>query len=114
MWLRRKKANPPMQDLINFIDNVLAAVGPSCTQCLIDDFGNDAADLGDAIVDLNTAFLMRSILPDGEDNLTRAFARFLSLVTKMAILTTELNGRPGIRWTDESTEITIPVVILPN
>ena len=114
MWFRRRKANPPMEDLINLIDNVLAAVGQSCTQCLIDDFGNDSADLGEVIVDLNTAFLLRSIQPNGEDNLTRAFARFLSLVTKMAIVTTELNGRPGIRWTDESTEITIPVVIIPN
>lgn len=103
-----------MQDLINLIDDVLAAVGQSCTQCLIDDFGNDATDLGDAIVDLNTAYLMRSTLPNGEDNLARAFARFLSLVTKMAILTTELNGRPGIRWTDESTEIAIPITIILN
>jgi hypothetical protein len=103
-----------MQDLINLIDNVLAAVGQSCTQCLIDDFGNDAADLGDTIVDLNTAYLMRSILPNGEDNFTRALARYLSLVTKMAILTTELNGRPGIRWIDESAEIAIPIINIPN
>ena len=114
MWSQRKKANPSMEDLINFTDDVLAVVGQSCTQCLIDDFGNDAADLGDAIVDLNTAFLMRSILPNGEDNLTRAFARFLSLVTKMAILTTELNGRSGIRWIDESEEIAIPIINIPN
>ena len=114
MWFRRRKANPPMEDLINLIDNVLAAVGQSCTQCLIDDFGNDSADLGEVIVDLNTAFLLRSIQPNGEDNLTRAFARFLSLVTKIAILTTELNGRPGIRWIDEDAEIAFPIINIPN
>jgi hypothetical protein len=103
-----------MEDLINLIDSALAAAGQSCTQCLIDEFGNEASELGEAIVALNTAYLMRSVLPDGEDNLTAALARFLTLVTKMAVFTAELNGRPGIRWTDESTEITIPVIIVPN
>jgi hypothetical protein len=103
-----------MDDLISFIDSVLDAAGQSCTQCLIDDFGNDAADLGDAIVDLNAALLAHSIPPDGEDNLTRAFARFLSLVTKMAILTAELNGRPGIRWIDETIEIPFSIINIPN
>jgi hypothetical protein len=111
---RKKKASPPMEDLINLIDFALAAAGQSCTQCLIDEFGNEASELGEAIVALNTAYLMRPVLPDGEDNLTAAFARFLALVTKMAVFTAELNGRPGIRWTDESTEITIPVIVIPN
>ena len=66
MWFRRKKANPPMEDLINLIDSVLAAAGGSCTQCLIDELGNGSAEIGDAIVALNTAYLMRSIAPNGE------------------------------------------------
>ena len=84
MWFRRKKANPPMEDLINLIDSVLVAAGGSCTQCLIDELGNDSSEIGDAIVGLNTAYLMRSIAPNGEDNLTLAFARFLRMVTQMA------------------------------
>jgi hypothetical protein len=103
-----------MEDLINLIDSALAAAGQSCTQCLVDEFGNEASELGEAIVALNTAYLMRSVLPDGEDNLTAELARFLTLVTKMAIFTAELAGRPGVRWTDESTEITFPVIISPN
>ena len=114
MRLRRKKASPPMQDLINLIDSALAAAGRSCTQCLIDELGNEASDLGEAIVALNTAYLMRSVLPDGEDKLTVEFARFLTLVTKMAVFTAELAGRPGVRWTDESTEIAVPVIVIPN
>ena len=111
---RKKKASPPMEDLLNLIDSALAAAGQSCTQCLIDEFGNEASELGEAIVALNTAYLMRQILPDGEDNLTAAFAQFLTLVTKMAVFTAELNGRPGIRWTDESTEIVLPVITILN
>jgi hypothetical protein len=111
---RKKKASPPMEDLINLIDSALAAAGQSCTQCLIDELGNEASELGEAIVALNTAYLMRPVLPDGEDNLTDTLARFLTLVTKMAVFTAELNGRPGIRWTDESTEIAFPVIVIPN
>ena len=114
MALRRKKENPSVEDLINLIDSTLAAAGQSCTQCLIDEFGNEASELGEAIVALNTAYLLRPVLPNGEDNLTAAFAQFLTLVTKMAVFTAELNGRPGIRWTDESTEITFPVIVIPN
>lgn len=115
MWFRRRKANPPMEDLINLIDSALAAAGGSCTQCLIDELGNESSEIGDAIVGLNTAYLMRSIVPNGEDNLTVALARFLTLVTKMAVFTAELNGRPGIRWTDESEEIVIPIITInPN
>jgi hypothetical protein len=114
MRLRRKKASPPVEDLLNLVDSVLAAVGQSCTQCLIDEFGNEASELGEAIVALNTAYLMRSILPDGEDKLTAEFARFLTLVTKMAVSAAELAGRPGVRWTDESTEIAFPVIVIPN
>jgi hypothetical protein len=115
MWLsRKKKASPPMEDLISLIDSALAAAGQSCTQCLIDEFGNEAGELGEAIVALNTAYLMRPVLPDGDEKLTIAFARFLTLVTKMAVFTAELNGRPGIRWTDESTEIVLPVIVIPN
>src|ERR1700748_3059137 len=104
MALRRKKENPSVEDLINLIDSTLAAAGQSCTQYLIDEFGNEASELGEAIVALNTAYLLGPVLPNGEDNLTAAFAQFLTLVTKMAVFTAELNGRPGIRWTDESTE----------
>ena len=114
MRFRRKKASPPMEDLINLIDSALAAAGQSCTQCLIDELGNEASELGEAIVALNTAYLMRPVLPDGEDNLAVAFAQFLKLVTKMAVFTAELTGRPGVRWTDESTEIAFPVIIVPN
>ena len=113
MRLSRKKASPPM-DLITLIDSALAAAGQSCTQCLIDELGNESGELGEAIVALNTAYLMRPVLHDGEDNLTDALAQFLTLVTKMAVFTAELNGRPGIRWTDESTEITFPVIVIPN
>ena len=114
MRLSRKKASPPMEDLIHLIDSALAAAGQSCTQCLIDELGNESGELGEAIVALSTAYLLRRVLPDGEDNLTVALARFLTLVTKMAVFTAELNGRPGIRWTDESTEIPIPVIVIPN
>jgi hypothetical protein len=114
MRLRRKKASPPMEDLLNLIDSVLAAAGQSCTQCLIDELGNEASELGEAIVAFNTAYLMRSVLPDGENNLAVAFAQFLKLVTKMAVFTADLTGRSGVRWTDESTEIAIPVIVIPN
>jgi hypothetical protein len=103
-----------MEDLINLIDSALAAAGQSCTQCLIDEFGNEASELGEAIVALNTAYLLRPMLPNGDENLTVALAQFLTLVTKMAIFTAELAGRPGIRWTDESTELVIPVIVIPN
>lgn len=114
MWLRRKKASPPMEDLISLIDAALVAAGESCTQCLIDELGNDSSEIGDAIVGLNTAYLMRSILPNGEENLTIAFAKFLTLVTKMAIFTAELTGRPGVRWLDETIEVPIPIINNPN
>ncbi len=114
MRFSRKKASPPMVDLIALIDSALAAAGQSCTQCLIDELGNEASELGEAIVVLKTACLLRPVLPNGEDNLTAALAQFLTLVTKMAVFTAELTGRPGIRWTDESTEITIPVIVIPN
>ena len=111
---KKRKASPPMEDLISLIDSALAAAGQSCTQCLIDDLGNEADELGEAIVALNTAYLVRPVAPDGEDSLSAALARFLTLVTKMAVFTAELNGRPGIRWTDESTEIAFPVIVIPN
>lgn len=103
-----------MEDLLNLIDSALSAAGGSCTQCLIDELGNDSAEIGDAIVGLNTAYLMRSIAPNGEDDLTLAFARFLRLVTKMAIFSAELTGRPGVRWTDETLEVSLPIINIPN
>lgn len=103
-----------MEDLINLIDSALAAAVGSCTQCLIDDLGNEASEIGDAIVDLNTAYLMRQLLPDGEEKLTIALAKFLTLVTKMAIFSAELTGRPGVRWTDENIEIAVPIINIPN
>jgi hypothetical protein len=114
MWFRRKKANLPMDDLINLIDAALAAAGGSCTQCLIDELGNGSAEIGDAIVGLNTAYLMRSISPNGEDDLTIEFARFLRMVTQMAIFSAELTGRPGVRWTDETLEVSFPIINIPN
>jgi hypothetical protein len=114
MWFRRKKANLPMEDLINLIDSVHAAAGGSCTQCLIDELGNDSGEIGDAIVGLNTAYLMRSIAPNGEDDLTFAFATLLRLVTQMAIFSAELTGRPGVRWLDETLEVSIPIINIPN
>jgi hypothetical protein len=114
MWLRRKKAHLPVEDLINLIDSALAAAGGSCTSFLIDELGSDFSEIGDAIVGLNTAYLMRSIMPNGEDNLTIAFERFLTLVTKMAIFSAELTGRPGVRWLDETIEISIPIINIPN
>lgn len=114
MWFRRKKASPPMEDLLNLIDAALAAAGGSCTQCLIDELGNDSSEIGDAIVGLNTAYLMRSIAPNGEDNLTLEFARFLRLVTEMAIFSAELTGRPGVRWLDETLEVSFPTIDIPN
>jgi hypothetical protein len=109
MRFRRKKASPPMEDLLNLIDSALAAAGESCTSCLIDELGNESSEIGDAIVSLNTAYLMRSITPNGEDNLTIALARFLELVTKMAIFSAELTRRPGVRWLDETLEVSIPI-----
>jgi hypothetical protein len=114
MWFRRKKASPPMDDLINLIDSVLAAAGGSCTPCLIDELGNGSSEIGEAIVALNTAYLMRSIARNGEDDLTMEFARFLRLVTQMAIFSAELTGRPGVRWLDETIEIPIPIINIPN
>lgn len=114
MWFRRKKANPPMEDLINLIDSVLAAAGGSCTQCLIDELGNGSAEIGEAIVALNTAYLMRSVARNGEDDLTLAFARFLRMVTQMAVFTAELTGRPEVRWTDETLEVSFPIINIPN
>lgn len=114
MRFSRKKASPPMEDLINLIDLALAAAGQSCTQCLIDELGNEAGELGEAIVALNTAYLMRPVLPDGEDNLTAALARFLTMVTKMAVFSAELTGRPGVRWLDETLEIPIRIFNSPN
>lgn len=114
MWFRRKKANPLMEDLLNLIDSALAAAGGSCTQCLIDELGNESSEIGAAIVSLNTAYLMRSIAANGEDNLTIALARFLELVTKMAIFSAELTLRPGVRWLDETIEIPIPIINIPN
>jgi hypothetical protein len=114
MWFRRKKASPPMDDLINLIDSVLAASGGSCTQCLIDELGNGSSEIGEAIVALNTAYLMRSIARNGEDDLTMEFAKFLRLVTQMAIFSAELTGRPGVRWLDETIEIPIPIINIPN
>jgi hypothetical protein len=114
MWFRRKKASPPMDDLINLIDSVLAAAGGSCTQCLIDELGNGSSEIGEAIVALNTAYLMRSIARNGEADLTMEFAKFLRLVTQMAIFSAELTGRPGVRWLDETIEIPIPIINIPN
>jgi hypothetical protein len=114
MRFRRKKESPPMEDLLNLIDSALSAAGGSCTQCLIDELGNESSEIGDAIVGLNTAYLMRSILPNGEDNLTVVLARFLTLVTKMAIFSAELTRRPGVRWLDETIEIPIPIINIPN
>jgi hypothetical protein len=115
MRFRKKKASPPMEDLVTFIESVLAAAGGSCTQCLIDDLGNESAELADSIARLQTAHLMRDILPAGEEELTDAFGEFLARVTKMAMFTAELMHRPGVGWTDESTETGSPVIVIsPN
>jgi hypothetical protein len=115
MWFRRKKKeNPSMEDLLNLIDSVLAAAGGSCTQCLIDEIGNHSSEIGDVIVDLNTAYLLRSIAPNGQENLSIVLARFLKLVAEMAIFSAELTGRPGVRWTDETLEVSFPIINIPN
>jgi hypothetical protein len=115
MRFSKKKASPPMEDLIKYIDSVLAAAGESCTQCLIDDLGNDSAELADVIARLGAAYLLRDIAPGGEEELTAAFSQFLARVTKMAVLTGELTHRPGVRWTDDTIETGYPVIVIsPN
>ncbi len=114
MWLRRKKASLPVESLINLIDSVLFAADGSCTQCLIDELGNENDELPRVIVDLEDAYASRSTSPDGEENFAGALAAYLNLVTQMAVYTAELMRRPGVRWTDETVEMTIPVIVIPN
>jgi hypothetical protein len=114
MWLRRKKVALPMESLLKLIEFAVNAAAGSCTECIIDELGNENAELPAAIVDLQDAYASRASSPHGEQDFADALAKFLSLATEMAIFTAELMHRPGVRWTDESTEIALPIVIIPN
>jgi hypothetical protein len=114
MWLRRKKADPPMENILQFIESTLAAGNGSCTQCLIDYLGNEKSELAESIGRLQSAYALRGIVPGGEEEFTDSFAEFLKRVIEMAMFTAELMHRPGVRWLDESTETGWPVIISPN
>jgi len=113
MWLRKKKAVPPMEGLIQYIESMLTAATGSCTQCLIDDLGNETFELADTIARLQVAYHFRDIMPGSEEELTAAFGEFMKRVTKIAVFTGELTLRPGVRWADTTIEITDPKVC-PN
>jgi len=113
MWLRKKKAVPSMESLIQYLESMLAAATGSCTQCLIDDLGNETFELGTAIARFEVAHAWRHMTPDGQEQLTDAFGEFLMRVIKIAVFTGELTHRPGVRWADTTIEITNPKVC-PN
>jgi hypothetical protein len=115
MRLSRKKANPPMDNIIKLIQSTLADANVSCTQCLVDYLGNESPELAESIVALETASLLRAVSPDGEEELTAALQEFLTRVIELAVFTAELMRRPGVGWTDESVETAWPaIVVSPN
>jgi hypothetical protein len=103
-----------MESLLKLIDVVVNSACGSCTQCIIDELGNENAELPAAIVDLQEAYASRFTSPRGEQDFADALAKFMTLATEMAIFTAELMRRPDVRWIDESVEIALPVMFSPN
>ena len=114
MWLQRKKVTPVMESLLKLIESTLNAADGSCTQCILDELGNENAELPAAIVDLQDAYARRLSSRRGRQDFADALAKFMTLATAMAIFTAELMRRPEVRWTDDSIEAGWPVVISPN
>jgi hypothetical protein len=110
MWLRRKKTALLEGELIKFIDSALVDADWSCTQCLIDELGNESGELADVIAELKSAYLLLFIAPDGEAAFAAALGEFLGRVTKMALYTAELMHRPGVRWADTTVTAAWPTV----
>lgn len=103
-----------MESLLKLIDIVVNDACKACTQCIISELGYENARLPAAIVDLQEAYAARFASPHGEQDFADAFAKFMSLATEMAIFTSELMNRSGVRWIDESVEIALPVIVIPN
>jgi len=103
-----------MESLIEFTETVLALASGSCTQCLIEELGNENSQIVGTIGRFQVAYEWRNPSPASEEEFADAFAEFLTRVVKMAVFTGELMRRPGVRWIDESREIALPVIASPN
>jgi hypothetical protein len=103
-----------MEGLLKLIESALSAASGSCTGCVIDELGNEYTELPGAIVALQNAYASRSSSAQGEENLINAFMEFMELVTQMAVFTGELMYRPGVRWLDETIDVAVPIIVIPN
>lgn len=103
-----------MENLITFVNSTLAAAGEACTPCLISALGQRKSALFESIAQLEHANAMRGCWPESEENFTAALVAFMTLATETAAYTAVLMDRPGVRWIDESTEIALPVITIPN
>ena len=101
-----------MENLIQFTETVLKIAEESCTPCLIEHLGHENAALDRTIGRLQVAYEWLGDPPESQQEFADAFAGFLTLVVKMTIFTGVLMRRPGVRWTDENTEIVWPVIHL--
>jgi hypothetical protein len=103
-----------MENLIEFTETVVDGAGESCTPCLIEHLGGQANALPAAIARLKVAYEWLSDSSASKQEFAEAFAGFLTSAVKMAVITGELMHRPGVRWIDETTEIALPVITIPN
>ena len=103
-----------MENLITFLDKILIIGNRSCTECLINELGDENSEIGDSIARIQAAYERRDISPDHAQELAEAFADFMTRVVTMAVFSAELMHRPGVRWLDESTEIALPIAASPN
>jgi len=108
------KGEFPVTELLKLIGTLLDALPETCNGCLIDVLNDEVAGLADVIEDLEAAYLLRDISPAAEDNYTVALARYLAKTARISLFVTALSARPGVRWTDEATEIAIPIINIPN
>ena len=103
-----------MESLLKYIDTVLALGSESCTQCLIEELADENSEITDSLARFQVAYEWLGQLPRSEEEFHEAFADFMTRIVKMALFSAELMHRPGVRWTDQASTTTVPVVISPN
>jgi hypothetical protein len=110
MWLRRRKALSLTESLIQFTESVLDAAVGSCTRCLMDELCEENAELPVRIARLQLAYETRGESPERATEFGTALAQFVTHSITIAVFTGELLHRPGVRLTDENTDIHWPAV----
>lgn len=114
MRLRRKKVIPVMENLAQFIEALLVQVRQACNSCLIDVLADENGELAASINRFRLAHAMRGTTPASDEEYADAVAELLTRLTTVALCTGELMHRPGVRWLDETVEIALPAVVIPN